>query len=263
MRTRYLAVTLAIPLALAAAGTPARAQTSSELAEFRRQIEDLRATQLAIQKDVQDIKAILLRVTESAPTARGPVTEVSLDVPVAGRPMRGSPQATVAIVEFSDYQCPFCGRYVAQTLPRITSDYIANGRVQYFFVNLPIESLHPQAFRAHQAAICAGEQGRYWEMHDRLFANQAALAVDDLARHAGAVGLEMGEYETCFEDGRTAARIREDQALGQQAGAAGTPFFLVGTIEAGGTTVRAVRAISGAQPFAVFTQTLDELIGRR
>ncbi len=262
MRTRVLAVTLSLPLALAAAGSPARAQTSSEVAELKKQIEDLRATQLAIQKDVQEIKAILLRVTEPTP-ARGPVTEVSLDVPVAGRPMKGSAQATVAIVEFSDYQCPFCGRYVAQTLPRIAADYIASGKVQYFFVNFPIESLHPQAFRAHEAALCAGEQGKYWEMHDRLFADQTALAAEDLAGHAKAVGLDMEEYEPCVESGRSAARVREDQALGQRAGVGGTPLFLVGTIEAGGTSVQAVRAISGAQPFAVFKQTLDELLARR
>jgi len=262
MRTRFVAVTLAIPFALAAAGTTARAQTSSELAELRKQIEDLRATQLAIQKDVQEIRAILLRVTEPSP-ARGPVTEVSLDVPVAGRPVKGSAQATVAIVEFSDYQCPFCGRYVAQTLPRIASDYIASGKVQYFFVNFPIESLHPQAFRAHEAALCAGEQGKYWEMHDRLFANQKALAEEDLAGHAEAVGLDMGEYDACFESSRSAARVREDQALGQRVGVGGTPLFLVGTIDAGGTSVQVVRAISGAQPFAVFKQTLDEALGRR
>lgn len=262
MRTRVLAVALSVPLALAAAPSPAPAQTSSEIAELKKQIEELKATQLAIQKDVQEIKAILLRVTEPAP-ARGPVTEVSLDVSVAGRPMKGSAQATVAIVEFSDFACPFCGRYVTQTLPRITSEYIANGKIQYFFVHFPIESLHPDAFRAHQAAICAGEQGTFWEMHDRLFANQRALAAEDLAGHAKAIGLDMTDYELCVESERTAERVRQDQALGQRTGVGGTPLFLVGTIEPGATSVQAVRAISGAQPFALFKQTLDEALGRR
>ena len=262
MPTRLLAVVLSVPLAVAAAGGPALAQTSSDIAELKKQIEELRATQLAIQKDVQEIKSILLRVTEPSPS-RGPVTEVSFDVPVAGRPMKGSAQATVAIVEFSDYQCPFCGRYVAQTLPQITSEYIASGRVQYFFVNFPIESLHAQAFRAHEAALCAGEQGKYWEMHDRLFANQRALAPEDLSGYAEAIGLDMEKYAPCFDSGRTASKVRDDQALGQRAGVGGTPLFLVGTIESGATSVQAVRAISGAQPFAVFKQTLDEVLRRR
>jgi len=262
MRTRLLAVALSVPLGLAAAGGPVQAQTSSEIAELKKQIEELRATQLAIQRDVQEIKSILLRVTEPEAT-RGSVTDVSLDVPVAGRPMKGSAQATVAIVEFSDYQCPFCGRYVAQTLPQIASEYITSGWVQYFFVNFPIESLHPLAFRAHEAALCAGEQGKYWEMHDRIFANQRALAPEDLTGYARAIGLEMEQYRPCFESGRTAAKVREDQALGQRAGVRGTPLFLVGTIEPGATSVQAVRAISGAQPFALFKQTLDEVLGRR
>ena len=262
MPTRFLAAALWVPIVLWAAGGRAQAQTPTEIAELKRQIEELKATQLAIQKDVQEIKAILLRVTEPAP-ARGPVTEVSLDVPVAGRPVKGSAQATVAIVEFSDFACPFCGRYVSQTLPRVASEYIASGKVQYFFVNYPIESLHPQAFRAHEAAICAGEQGRFWEMHDRLFANQRALAPEDLAGHAKAIGLDLDEYAPCFESGRTAERVREDQALGQRTGVGGTPLFLVGTIEPGSSSVQAVRAISGAQPFALFKQTLDEVLGRR
>ena len=262
MPTRLLAVTLIVPLALAAAGGPALAQTSSETAELKKQIEELKATQLAIQKDVQEIKAILLRVTQPQ-AARGPVTDVSLDVPVAGRPMKGSAQATVAIVEFSDFECPFCGRYVTQTLPRITSEYIANGKIQYFFVHFPIESLHPGAFRAHEAAICAGEQGKFWEMHDRLFANQKALTDADLHGHANAIGLDMARFGPCVEDGRATSQVREDQALGQRTGVGGTPLFLVGTIEPGGTSVQAVRAISGAQPFALFKQTLDEALGKR
>ena len=262
MPTRLLAVTLSVPLALAAAGGPALAQTPTEIAELKKQIEELKATQLAIQKDVQEIKAILLRITQPQ-QPRGPVTDVSMEVPVAGRPMKGSSQATIAIVEFSDFQCPFCGRYVAQTLPQIASEYIASGKVQYFFVNYPIESLHPQAFRAHEAAICAGEQGKYWEMHDRLFANQRALAPEDLAGYAKAIGLDMDEYGPCVESGRTAEQVREDQALGQRAGVSGTPLFLVGTIEANATSVQAVRAISGAQPFALFKQTLDEVLGKR
>jgi len=262
MPIRVVAVMLSVPLALVSPVGLASAQTPTEIAELKRQIEELRATQLAIQKDVQEIKAILLRVTEPPP-GRGPVTDVSLDVPVAGRPMKGNAQATVAIVEFSDYQCPFCGRYVAQTLPRIASEYIESGKIQYFFVNFPIESLHPQAFRAHEAAICAGEQGKFWEMHDRLFANQRALAPEDLAGHAKAIGLDLEAYEPCFESGRTASQVREDQALGQRAGVGGTPLFLVGTIEPGATSVQAVKAISGAQPFALFKQTLDEVLGRR
>lgn len=237
-------------------------QAASEIAELKKQIEELKATQLAIQKDVQEIKAILLRVTQPQQPA-GPLSDVSIDVPVAGKPMKGSAQAAVAIVEFSDYQCPFCARYVTQTLPQITAEYVASGLVQYYFLNFPIESLHPQAFRAHEAAICAGEQGRYWDMHDRLFANQRALAPPQLAEHAGAIGLDMDKFQPCLDSERTAPEIRQDQALGERSGVTGTPLFLIGTIEPGSGTVKGLKAVSGAQPFALFKQTLDEVLGRR
>ena len=263
MSIRPLAVALAIPLLLSAAGGRALAQqSSSEIADLRKQIEDLKATQLAIQKDVQEIKAILLRVTQpQAPPS--PVTDTSVEIPVAGLPVKGGAQASVAVVEFSDYQCPFCARYVAQTLPQLTADFVATGRIRYYFVNFPIESLHPLAFRAHEAAICAGAQGKYWEMHDRLFANQQALTPPDLEKTAAAIGLDMATFEPCFDSPATAQEVRKGQALGHKVDVTGTPTFVVGVFDPETNAVKGVKVISGAQPYALFKQTIDQVLAER
>jgi protein-disulfide isomerase len=92
-----------------------------------------------------------------------------------GDPFKGEKNAKVTLVEFSDYQCPFCARHVRATLPPLESEYIATGKIKYVFRNFPIASIHPLAFKAHEAANCSGEQDKYWEMHDRLFANSKAL----------------------------------------------------------------------------------------
>jgi protein-disulfide isomerase len=265
---RPLALTLLAVLAMAAA--PARAQQSkpppqapADIAALKKEIEELKAMLLAIQKDVQETKAILQKITQPPPQARGPVYDVNVEFSTAGAPMRGSRAATVAIVEFSDYQCPFCARYAAQTWPQVNSEYVEAGRVQYFFVNFPIEQLHPLAFKAHQAAICAGEQGKYWEMHDRLFANQSLLQPQELTKHAAAVGLDMGKFQPCFETDRTAEGVRKDLARIEPLGIDGTPTFLIGSIDPNETTVKGVKMISGAQPFAVFKQTIAGVINGR
>src|SRR6266704_659322 len=121
---------------------------------------------------------------------------VSLD----GVPSLGDEKAPIAIVEFSDYQCPYCGRHANTVLPQIIKDYVSTGKVRYIVRDVPIEAIHPQAFKAAEAAHCAGDQGKFWEMHDRLFQNQQLLAVSDLAAHALALGLDGPKFQPCLDD---------------------------------------------------------------
>src|SRR6266571_4836593 len=122
----------------------------------------------------------------SAQSSNPEIVFISLD----GAPAMGGPKARVAIVEFGDYQCPYCGQHANQTLPQIVTDYVKTGKVRYFFKDFPIEGLHSQAFRAAEAARCAGAQGKYWEMHDRLLGNQQLLAVNELPGHALSLHLD-------------------------------------------------------------------------
>ncbi len=176
-------------------------------------------------------------------------------------PFKGEKDARLTLIEFSDYQCPFCARHVRDTLPQIERDYIKTGKVKYVFRDFPIETIHPNAFKAHEAANCAGEQGKYWEMHDRLFANQQALGRKDLSRHAQAVGLDLLDFERCVDSGRLAAEIRADRADGVKAGVKGTPAFFLGFTEPNESDVRVLKVISGAKPYSAFKEAIDNLLG--
>jgi protein-disulfide isomerase len=131
------------------------------------------------------------------------------------------------------------------------------GKLRYVVREFPIESIHPRAFKASEAALCAGEQNRYWEMHDRIFANPRALAPADLAAHASALGVDRARFDECLASGRQAEKVRRDLADGQQAGVQGTPTFFLGTVAPGSPTLKVVRVLRGAQPFASFKAAID------
>lgn len=230
-------------------------QTSEELKALRKEIETLKQGQSAIQKELQEIKSLLRgRVAAPPPKPQNVVLSVKDDV------FKGDKNAKLTLIEFSDYQCPFCARHFRETIPQLEREYIATGKVKYVFRNFPIESIHPQAFKAHEAANCAGEQGKYWEMHDRLFANQKTLGLKDLPTHAQSLELDLARFQQCLESGRHAAKIRSDLADGQKAGVQGTPTFFLAVTDPNDTNLKALRVIRGAQPYAAFKQAIDSLL---
>src|SRR5207247_8778213 len=111
--------------------------------------------------------------------------------------------AKVAVIEYSDFQCPFCGRYAKESFPQITSDYVDTGKVKYVFHDLPLD-FHKYAFKAAEAAHCAGEQGKFWEMHGLLFQNQAALAPEQLGGYAKDLGRRQAAFPHRLDSGRVA-----------------------------------------------------------
>ena len=133
------------------------------------------------------------------------------------------------------------------------------GKVLYVMRNLPLESIHPDAFRAASAAECAGDQGKYWQMHEKLFGHQQALSAADLARYAQEAGLEPNAFKQCFDADTHGAKIRKDLADAQAAGITATPTFFLGFAEGGGK-VKVVRRIQGAQPYPVFKAAIDGLL---
>lgn len=126
--------------------------------------------------------------------------------------------------------------------------------------DFPLESIHPYAFKAAEASHCANEQGKYWEMHDRLFANQKALGIKELPKHAEALGMDATKFQQCLDSGKYAARIRKDLTEGQKLGVTGTPGFFLGITEPNGTDLKAVRKIVGAQPYAAFQSAIESLL---
>jgi protein-disulfide isomerase len=163
--------------------------------------------------------------------------------------------AKIALIEFSDFQCPFCGRYARETFPTLRKDFVDTGTVTYAYRHFPLSQIHALARDAGTAAICAGTHGLFWQMHERLFADQQALAKDNLVADAIGLGLDRDQFSTCL--GTPAAILDEDLAEGQRLGVASTPTFLIGLVQADGR-VRVTSRIHGAQAIAVFRSTLEE-----
>ena len=190
------------------------------------------------------------------------------DVPMAIRlstrlseTTKGHADAKIAVIEFADFQCPFCARYATGTHRRLEQEYVDTGIVRYSFRNLPLTEIHPSAIAAAQAAECAGEQGRYWHMYDRLFANPMTLDMPGLLASGRSLGLDQKRFSECL-DGRPLNRIQADVAEARRLQIRSTPTFLLGHLTSGGEVI-VRKIVRGAHPPSVFKAALDELDDER
>jgi protein-disulfide isomerase len=186
------------------------------------------------------------------PAAEAPSSPSAALFNVAGRE-----DAPVAIIEFTDLQCPYCARYAMETFPRLKRDYVDTGLLRYSSRDLPLP-IHPFAFPAAVASRCAGEQGRFWEFREALFASQAQLGTAPYARIARELGLDVERLEACRADGRQEAAVRAELALAAQHGIQSTPTFVIGRVVDGEFQGEVV---SGAKPYEFFKERIDALIG--
>jgi protein-disulfide isomerase len=184
----------------------------------------------------------------------GPDVRVLIDAPrrevaiESTDPALGRASAPVTLIEFSDFQCPFCQR-VAPTLKKIRDTY--GDKVRIVWKDFPLTQIHPQAFKASEAAHCAGDQGKYWEYHDRLFANQQQLQPDDLKKHAADLGLDAAAFNACLDNSKHGERVRDGVAQGTRVGVSSTPTVYING-----------RMLSGAQPYETFASVIDEELSR-
>jgi len=163
-----------------------------------------------------------------------------------GSPSRGAEEAKLAIVEFSDFQCPFCGR-VRPTLDRIEEEY--GDKVRIVFKHLPLR-MHPKAPAAHAAAEAAHRQGKFWEMHDRIFENQSQMSPEKYVEYAEEMGLDVEQFKRDVAAADVKETIQEDMAEAARLGVTGTPAFFING-----------RFLSGAQPFPAFEALIEEELG--
>lgn len=240
-----------------AAATDAAGQSPADMQSIQQELESLRATQTGMREELREIKTLLQKLNSAAPAAAAPF--VGAELSLQGAQIRGAPQARVVFLEYSDFQCPFCASYAATTYPQISRDYVDTGRLRYAFVNFPIETLHPLAYKEHMAATCAADEGHFWEMHDRLFANPKAADLRALAGHAEAIGLNAAKFRACLESDGHAAEIRQAMKAGSALGINGTPTFLIGVIGPD-EKLKAVKVISGAKPYSVFKDAIDGVL---
>jgi protein-disulfide isomerase len=175
-------------------------------------------------------------------------------------PAEGADAARVAVIEFSDYECPYCARHATVAFPELRDRFISTGKVRYVFANFPLPN-HRNAEMLAGAAICAGKQDAYWKMHDALFGTRPRDTESMLAL-GKQLGLEMKRFEACLGERRPLAeRIQTDQEIARGFQISGTPSFVLGVIDAQGRVV-AQDIIVGAQPFAAFESAITPLLNR-
>lgn len=173
-------------------------------------------------------------------------------------PIRGDPNAPITIIEFSDFQCPFCARFHVQTLPSLLEEYIDTGKVNLVYRDFPIQSIHPNALPASVAAECANEQGKYWEYHDTLFEKQSDWSRLDsnavivkFSQYATEIGLEQEQFDSCLDTGKYLEEVQGDLSDGRAYDVTGTPGFFIGNDQIGFVK------LNGAQPFDAFQRVID------
>jgi protein-disulfide isomerase len=235
------------------------ASTKQEIINLQTEIAALKAGQEAMQKDLAEIKTLVQQGAPAAPAAAPAFREQVVSIGAA--PFKGEATATVTLIEFSDYQCPFCGRHYKQVMPKIVSDYVDTGKLKYVMFEHPISSLHDNAYNASLAALCAGDQGKYWEMHNIMFDNQKELEVDKLKSYAVTIGLNAAEFNTCLDTKKYEKQVNSDLAIADGLGVEGTPGFAIGLTDPKDPSKATLSAyIKGAQAFDKFKANIDQLL---
>ncbi|MBI5225307.1 DsbA family protein [Candidatus Micrarchaeota archaeon] len=207
-----------------------------------------------LQQINSNIGNIKLNVVNNGGGAQGTVaaTPIPSQQPSApnfkleGVAFKGKESAPITIIEYSDFQCPFCSRFYAETLPSILKDWVDTGKAKLYYKHFPLSQIHPNAEKAAEASECAKDQGKFWEMHDKMFQNGNALSVDDLKRYAADLKLDTAKFNTCLDGGSKASIVAEQLQEGIGAGVTGTPSFFING-----------QNIVGAQPYSVFQQVLQ------
>jgi protein-disulfide isomerase len=213
----------------------------------------------AILKELREIKGLLARQQQQTPAApTAPQPPRNLTVRSDAIYVLGNKDAPLTMVEFTDYQCPFCGRFEATTFPEIKKKYIDTGKMRLIVRDLPLTGLHPFAMKAAQAAQCAGDQGKFWEMKDILFRNQNKLDADSLSQYATKdLALNADTFKNCMTNGKHLKDINEEARYAQSLGITGTPTFIIG--KSAGDSVEG-QLVVGALPLENFDAVINEML---
>ena len=209
----------------------------------------------AILRELRSIRKLLQE--QKAPSkAKVRKRPVAAKIKLGEHPYLGSIEAPVTMVEFTDYQCPYCKRFHDNTFPKLKEKYIDTGKLRYIAMDLPLR-FHPQAKPAANAALCAKEQNKFWPFREVLFKNPRKLGRNDLLGYARNLSMDVKAFEQCIDQNRYAATIRQTTQLANGAGFTGTPSFVIGK-NAKGLVDGA--ALIGAKPLAEFESQIDRLL---
>jgi len=161
-------------------------------------------------------------------------------------PVLGDKNAPITMVEFSDFQCPFCGRFRSQTFDQLKKEYIDTGKVKFVYRDFPLHSIHPMAGKAAEAGECADDQEKFWEYHDKIFENQQSLSIDNYKKWAVDLGLDAAKFNNCLDSGKYKDEVEKDLSDATRSGGQGTPYFIIGSTP-----------VSGAQPYENFKAIIE------
>ena len=223
-------------------------------------VSNLSSEQIS-QKELDNAIAELeLKILEKQLPTNQP--SIPLEISADNDPIIGNPDAPITIIEFSDFQCPFCARFHIQTLPTIMEEYIEKGSVKLVFRDFPIQSIHPNAVPASVAAECANEQGKFKQMHDILFEKQnewsnleTVYAIELFNQYSEQINLEQEQFSSCLSTAKYVKEIQNDLDDGRTYGVTGTPGFFIGNQQIGFVELK------GAQPFESFKNVIDRQLG--
>lgn len=212
--------------------------------------------QISEQDLEQALSKLELKLLQNQLPTKQPSAPIKISVD--DDPIFGNPNAPITIIEFSDFECPFCARFHIQTLPSLFEEYIDQGKVKLVFRDFPIQSIHQNALPAAVAANCANDQGKFKEMHDIIFENQnewnkqeTVDALSTFSQYATSMQLDQESFESCLTSGKHIPEIKKDLDDGRDYGVSGTPGFFIGNDEIGYVELK------GAQPFESFKKVID------
>jgi protein-disulfide isomerase len=249
MVRQFSLLTLAL---LAASGAEAAQRGSDDLVKLKAEVAQLSAQQQQILASLEELKRMLKGPGQ--PELKPPQT-----MSVAGEPFKGDPAARLAIIEYADFECPFCRRFEHDIYPQLHDGYVKTGKLKFFHRDMPL-SFHQGAMPSARAAHCASEQGKFWEMHDSLLGDGASLSAADIDARAGKLGLNVAELDACISSSRFADIIQRSMSEAAQMQISGTPTFIIGTLDAEGNLMSVKKTVIGASPFEAFKAALDPLL---
>jgi protein-disulfide isomerase len=237
---------------LFAIAAAARAQGTADITSLQKQVDTLQQGQKEMQKELEEIRKLLMPPERPMPESVG--------LNAGDTPFRGYKKAKIVLLEYFDYQCPFCATFFNHTMPQVLSDYVLKGKVKYVVRDFPLEAVHPNALRAAEAAHCANDQGKFWPMHDAVMGNSGALDRPKLRVYARDVQLDVSAFDKCVDSGKYASKINDSVTVGTTLGVEGTPTFFLGVVDASGQKIESVQRFDGVIPYSKLKDAIDRLL---
>lgn len=256
---------MAAILACTILGPALQAQSSNKPAQkpstasLQAQVNALREGQEKLQRDLDELKALLKEQSTRKETSAMPKPVELITVNVSGEPFKGSVLARVAILEYSDFDCSYCATYATQIYPLLDHAYIQAGTVKYFFRDMPGRD-HLNAMFKARVARCAGDQDKFWEAHDALFKDQRPFDASSLAAFAKNLGLDGTAFNSCISSDAYLDAINRSAMSAARMRIQGTPAFVIGTLSEDGTVLSSTKVMMGAESFQAFRTILDDLL---